>query len=107
MTQDRTIKAYIDRHLDQIQTIDDIADAFSMSRRTARRRFRQREGTSLGRYIARRRLSRMKRLLRTTDYTHRQIALAAGYERDTSAARAFKRMTGQTMTAYREQHRDA
>lgn len=107
MTQDRTIKAYIDAHLGQIQTIDDIADAFSILCRTVRRRFRQNEGMSLCRYITRCRILRMKRLLRTTDYTHRQIAYAAGYERDTSAARAFKRVTGQTMTAYREQHRDA
>lgn len=98
------VRAYIDAHLGAIVTAADVAAAFPVSARTLRRRFRQEEGVPLGRYLTQRRIARMQRLLRTTAKTHRQIARAAGYRHPSSAARAFKRETGLTMTEYRNRH---
>jgi AraC-like DNA-binding protein len=98
------VRGYIDANLDAIVTVADVAAAFPVSARTLRRRFRQEESIPLGQYLTRRRIARMKRLLRTTGRTHRQIARAAGYRHPSTAARAFKRETGLTMTEYRERH---
>jgi len=98
------VREYIDTYLDAIDTVADVAVAFPVSVRTLRRRFRQAEGVPLGRYLTQKRIARMKRLLRTTGRTHRQIARAAGYRHPSTAARAFKRETGLTMTEYRNQH---
>jgi len=99
------IRQRVDAHLHAIVTVADVAAAFPMSERTLRRRFRRAEGIPLGRYLIRKRIARMQRLLRATGRTHRQIARAAGYRRPSAAARAFKRETGLTMTAYRNRHR--
>jgi AraC family transcriptional activator of mar-sox-rob regulon len=100
----RIVKPYIEVHLNAIQSVEEIAAALSVAVRTLRRQFRRDEGVPLGRYLTRRRIARMKRLLRGTDRTHRQIARATGYQHAASAARAFKRATGQTMTTYRAEH---
>lgn len=99
------IKAAVEGHLPTIQHVRDIAEVLNVTSGTLRRTFRQQTGVPLGCYVTGRRIARMKRLLRQTRLTHRQISYRAGYRRADTAARACKRETGQTMTDYRREHR--
>lgn len=98
------VRKHINDHLDAIVTVADVAAAFPVSTRTLRRRFRQKEEIPLGRYLTQRRITRIQRPPQTTAKTHQQIARAAGYRHLSTAARAFKRETGLTMTEYRNRH---
>ncbi len=85
--------------------MQDVARALSIPTETLRKVFRREAGVPIGSYITGRRMARMKKLLRRTRLTHQQISHRAGYRRADTAAKAFKRETGQTMTAYRREHR--
>lgn len=91
----------ISAQLHAIRSVQDVAAALGVAPRTLRRRFRTTMGTSVGAYLLRKRIERMKRLLRTTELTAQEIAYEAGYRHASSAARAFKATTGEAMLAYR------
>lgn len=98
-----TIKNYIEHHLGRIGGPTEVADALGYKYETLRKFFRREEGISLGRFIQERRVTRMKVLLRETDLNCNEIGWQVGLRREDYTARFFKRMTGKTMTEYREE----
>lgn len=94
-------KRYLADHMAEVDTIADLAEALHLAPETLRKKFRQEEGSSLGRYIMAQKVTRARHLLETTSLTCAEVCYAVGWRPD-SGARRFKRMTGETMTAYRQ-----
>ena len=93
---------YIQAHLDELPTLEELAAVASFSPFHFHRLFRAFTGESVSRYVRRIRLERAIHRLRftTTDIT--TIALDAGYETPSAFNKAFKKQYGVTPTQYRE-----
>ena len=102
-TVTETAKRYLQNHLEQIHSIEDLANALNFAPETLRKKFRHEEAIPLAAYIARTKLEHVQHLLQTTDGTCSEICWAVGWRPD-SGARRFKRMTGVTMKEYRQRH---
>ena len=93
---------YIQEHLDELPTLEELAAVASFSPFHFHRLFRAFTGESVSRYVRRIRLERAIHRLRftTTDVT--TIALDAGYETPSAFNKAFKKAYGVTPTQFRE-----
>ena len=69
------------------------------------RQFRASRGCTVGEYIRRVRVGFARRELVMTDKPIAEIAFSAGFSDHSQLTKTFKRVTGQTPTAYRAQHR--
>jgi len=65
-----------------------------------RKHFREKERISLQTFLLRERIGHMENMLVTPDKPFSEIALSAGFDRDDSAGRAFKRVLGTTRREY-------
>jgi len=99
------IQNYIAEHIGALKKPQDVSEAFDAHHDTFRRKFRRLSKQSLGECLTAARIRHMKKRLRTSDATCLDICLSAGFDREDTAERAFKRVTGLTMEAYRQQHR--
>jgi AraC-like DNA-binding protein len=81
--------------------VDDLAAAAGLSRAYFSREFRRAFGDSPHGYLLTRRLERAAALLRTTDNSVADICLSVGLVSVGSFTTSFKRMFGETPTAYR------
>ena len=81
--------------------VDDLARAAGLSRAHFSREFRRAFGDAPHAYLLTRRLERAAALLRTTDRSVADICLSVGLQSIGSFTTSFKRMFGQTPTAYR------
>jgi two-component system response regulator YesN len=98
------IKKYIQHNFRRIHNIADIARIFNVSGETLRRSFRRTEGIPLSRYVTKTKLMCVQRKLRQTDKSCFEILYEAGFSREDSGARSFRRLTGLTMMEYRNLH---
>ncbi len=89
------------RYLEPL-SVDDLAQAAGRSRAHFTREFTQAFGESPHQYLLTRRLERAAALLRTTDWTVSRICFAVGLGSLGSFITSFRRMFGQTPTAYRK-----
>lgn len=94
--------AWIEKHLVESPTIDEIAFAVQLSPRQLMRRFRATYGTTLHRYIMRRLLQIAQKMLISQDDTITEIAEVLGFPSINTFSRWFKKMTGVSPSAYRE-----
>jgi len=93
---------------DHIQTdpsVDDVANALEIPRRTLERRFRQAVGCGVKGEIMRRRLQVYCRLLRSSDEPIVDLAVKAGYQSQEAMHRHFKKAMGTSPHAYRRANR--
>ena len=77
-----------------------------VNRPTRSQHFYRETGLLPGRFIPERRVARAQELLRETDLRHYKICYLVGFPSEVTGARTFKRITGQTMTDYREANRN-
>ena len=84
--------------------IDTVASRLSLSSKTLERRLGER-GESFSALSDAIRQDFAKQYLRETDFRLEQIAYLTGYSEPAALVRAFKRWTGKTPMAFREQHR--
>jgi AraC-like DNA-binding protein len=103
MSIDRII-AYIIVNLGKICGPECVAKALGMKIETLRRRFRRHMLIPIGRFIRDRRIELMKHLLATSDLMCCEISNRAGFLRDDTAHKVFKRQTGMTMQEWRKIH---
>jgi AraC family transcriptional regulator len=100
----RKVLEYIDAHLDDDLTVEQLSSAATFSKYHFHRQFSELFGVSVYKYIQLNRLKRASYQLVFRD--HRQIidiALASGYENHESFSRAFKKSIGQTPSEFRRQ----
>lgn len=84
-------------------TIEEVAKRLRVSRRLAELRFREIEGTSIGKAIARRKLEVATHLIKTTSMTLVRIAAECGFSDAKHLTHRFTAANGQSPRTYRKQ----
>lgn len=92
---------YIWAHVCEDPTVDDVADALGVPRRTLERVFRQETGTSIKAEVRRRRLQLYCRTLRTSDEPIATLSARLGYRSTEAMNRQFRQAMGTTPDRYR------
>ena len=101
----RSIKEYIDVHLEKNLSIKELASHLGISPSYFARSFRNSVGLAPHAYVMRRRLLRAQELLASTELPLIDIALATGFADQSHFSRRFHDMTGVPPRAFRLQHR--
>jgi len=94
----------LDDHVASAASVRDLARQVHMSESHFCHSVKETLGVAPMTYLRERRLARARALLHTTTLSIEEIALRLGYDEPTSFFRAFKRATGVTPGAYRQQH---
>lgn len=100
--RDRALE-FIESHLDQPFTLDQLADAMGMSVFYFCRQFKQTMGIAPHQYVTRRRIERAKELLWHSQLPITEIALQVGFATPSAFSQVFRRLTGTTPKAFRQQ----
>lgn len=93
---------YIEQNLDSKIQLVDLAEMGYMSVPTFSKKFKERTGVTLVQYLNERRIERAKVLLRNHKYSLDHIAAATGFSNANYLIRVFKKVTGKTISEYRE-----
>ncbi|TPQ20322.1 GlxA family transcriptional regulator [Streptomyces sporangiiformans] len=99
------VLVWMERHLDEEVTVEQLAARAHMSPRTFARRFQQETGTTPYRWILRQRVLLAQRLLEATDETMDTIADRTGFGTAAALRHQFVRSLGTTPQAYRRTFR--
>ncbi|MEU6813460.1 helix-turn-helix domain-containing protein [Streptomyces sp. NPDC046860] len=99
------VLAWMEEHLDQEVTVEQLAARAHMSPRTFARRFQQETGTTPYRWILRQRVVLAQELLEATDETVDSISWRAGFGNAAALRHQFVRALGTTPNAYRRAFR--
>ncbi|MFE1031296.1 GlxA family transcriptional regulator [Streptomyces sp. NPDC058807] len=99
------VLVWMEQHLDEEVTVDQLAARAHMSPRTFARRFQQETGTTPYRWILRQRVLLAQRLLEATDETMDAIAWRTGFGTAAALRHQFVRALGTTPHAYRRTFR--
>jgi AraC family transcriptional regulator len=101
----RSIEEYIDGHLEQNLSIEELASHLGISPSYLARSFRSSAGLTPHAYVMRRRLLRAEELLASTELPLADIALETGFADQSHFSRRFHEMTGMPPRTFRLQHR--
>ncbi|WP_430478289.1 GlxA family transcriptional regulator [Streptomyces sp. P11-1] len=97
--------AWMESHLDQEMSVEQLAALAHMSPRTFARRFQQETGTTPYRWLLRQRVLLAQHLLETSDRTIDTIASQTGFGTAATLRHQFVRTLGTTPNAYRRTFR--
>ncbi|WP_233257144.1 AraC family transcriptional regulator [Promicromonospora sp. AC04] len=103
----RKAVVYIERHVADRLTVNDIASALFISREYLFILFKRHVGVTPQRFILRTKMSQAQELLVKTDLPVKEIAAACGYGSLFAFSRAFSREIGCPPSDYRRQRPDA
>lgn len=95
------VSEYIERHIEQEITLDDLAQVAAFSKFHFTRIFKACTKEQLSDFIRKRRLTLAAKALLETDISVLQLALTYGYTSQEAFTRAFKVFTGVSPQAYR------
>lgn len=99
------VLVWMEQHLDEDVTVEQLADRAHMSPRTFARRFQQETGTTPYRWILRQRVLLAQRLLEGSDETVDAVAGRTGFGTAAALRHQFVRALGTTPNAYRRAFR--
>ncbi|MFE9971112.1 helix-turn-helix domain-containing protein [Streptomyces hirsutus] len=99
------VLVWMERHLDEEVTVEQLAARAHMSPRTFARRFQQETGTTPYRWILRQRVLLAQHLLEATDETVDAVAGRTGFGNAAALRHHFVRAVGTTPNAYRRTFR--
>lgn len=99
----RRVKDYIEAHLSDDISLEDLADVARMSKYHFSRQFKTSVGESPIQYVIGRRIEEGKRLLEQTDWLVSRVSQEVGYDSQSRFTTQFKRRIGTTPAAYRRQ----
>ena len=97
--------AWLQAHLSEPITVEDLARRSAMSPRTFARRFRATAGTTPMQWVLRQRVLLAQRLLETTDEPVDRVAELAGFGSPAALRQHFHRLVRTSPTAYRRAFR--
>ena len=101
----KNVANYIQHHLSETITTEQIADHLFLSRQHLSRRFTQEAGIPLAAFVRNEKIEEGKRLLRYTDRSASVIAAYLGFSSQGHFSKVFKETTGMTPGEYREKKR--
>ena len=101
----RNVANYVQHHLSEAITTDQIADHLYLSRQHLSRRFTQEAGIPLAAFIRNEKVEEGKRLLRYTDRPSSAIAAYLGFSSQGHFSKVFRETTSMTPGEYREKKR--
>ena len=101
----KNVANYVQHHLSEAITTDQIADHLFLSRQHLSRRFTQEAGIPLAAFVRNEKIEEGKRLLRYTDRSASVIAAYLGFSSQGHFSKVFKETTGMTPGEYREKKR--
>ena len=96
---------WLEKHLDEALSLEDIARRAAMSVRSLSRHFKQQTGTTPLKWLLRARVRRAQVLLETTPLSIERVASSSGFASSTSLRQHFARVTGTSPHAYRRAFR--
>ena len=96
---------YVQHHLSEAITTDQIADQLFLSRQHLSRRFTREAGVTLAAFIRNEKVEEGKRLLRYTDKSVSAIAAYLGFSSQGHFSKVFRETAGMTPGEYREKKR--
>lgn len=99
------IRRYINRHLTEPLTLDELADHMHVSATHFSRLFRQQFGQSPMHYVIQQRMARAAAMLVETQAAVKQVAYSVGYDDPYHFSRLFKKHLGKSPAAWRKQSR--
>jgi len=94
--------SYLEHHLTEKITLKELEEETGMSMSSLNRHFRRVTGVPPLEYHLRQRIRRACTLLRQTDLNITEIAFRTGFEDSNYFTRQFRKVTGQTPSAYRK-----
>ena len=97
------VKEYLDTHLQEKITLDELAGRFYIDKYYLAKRFKQQFGISVMQYVMQQRITTAKRLLRFSDMPVEKVGQECGMEDANYFARAFRKVEGCSPTKYRRQ----
>ena len=100
----RLATIYIQNHLHEAMTLEEIAKHCHMSKFYLSHQFTQVQGISLSKYILQSRITKSMQLLRETTMSVKEIAEAVGFHDVPYFCRTFKKETNLTPLQYRRQN---
>ena len=101
----RRIYDYIDAHVSEPVTLQDLEDVTGRSSGYLSTYFKSHAGIGFSAYLMRARMERAKAMLTSSDLSVMAIASAVGYDSASTFGRVFKKETGASPGQYRDMHR--
>lgn len=98
------VSGYVQRHLSEAITTEDIAKYLFISRSRLSTKFKTEAGINLSDFIMQEKIEEAKRLLRYSDKTSYAISSFLGFASQSHFSLVFKKHTGKTPNEYREAH---
>ena len=95
------VAGFVQKHISEPISTDDIADALFLSRSRLSTRFKAETGKNLSDYISEERIEEAKRLLVYTDKSLATISAYLCFSSQSHFSRTFKKFTGRTPADYR------
>lgn len=96
------IKDFIDQHYMYPISLDDVSDAFFLSKEHVSRLFRKTYNESVTQYILKKKMESAADLIRTSQLSYREIAYQLGFEDISYFYKQFKKIFGCTPGEYKE-----
>ena len=97
----RTIKDYLDEHVEKSHSIESICRQFIINREKLQFGFRELVNSTVHAYIIRQRMDRAAKQLLESDASIKSIALSIGYSKPRSFNKTFKSIYNLTPATYR------
>lgn len=98
----REMKAYIDGHYMEKISLADLAQTFFVDKSYLCKIFKEAYGTTVNNYLASKKITEAKRLLRFSDKTVEEIGILLGIGEPTYFSRVFKKIEGVSPREYRK-----
>lgn len=97
------LKEYLDEHYTEKISLDELAARFFINKYYLTKIFKETYGTTINSYLIAKRITRAKQMLRFTDKTLEEIAVAVGMNGGNYFSRMFKKIEGISPRKYRKQ----
>ncbi|MGG0412290.1 response regulator transcription factor [Peribacillus simplex] len=101
------IVSYVEEYYMEELSLEKLSNVFFLSREHISRKFKQKTGMLLSKYITKLRTDQAKRWLRETEKSIYSISLMLGYQDEKYFSKLFKKVVGMTPFEYRNGERNA
>ncbi|MGZ9819453.1 response regulator transcription factor [Peribacillus simplex] len=101
------IVSYVEKYYMEELSLEKLSNVFFLSREHISRKFKQKTGMLLSKYITKLRTDQAKRWLRETEKSIYSISLMLGYQDEKYFSKLFKKVVGMTPFEYRNDEKNA